>query len=155
MEKKTVPAKMEYLEEVLEFVDGFLGVENCSEEQKYCVDVSVEEIFTNIASYAYHDGDGQIEILCRLCRLEEVGGGSSRADAKELFIRLTDRGTPYDPWSRKDPDFDIPFDERPIGGLGIYMTKKFMDHVEYRYENGCNVTTLRKVIGGSGDGGNV
>ncbi len=152
MEKKTVPAKIEYLEEVLGFVDGFLRAANCSEEQKYCIDVSVEEIFTNIASYAYHTDDGHIEMLCWF---EEPGGGSSQAGVRELSIQLTDRGTPYDPWSKKDPDFKVPFDERPIGGLGIYMTKKFMDRVEYRYENGCNVTTLRKVIGGSGNGGNV
>lgn len=152
MEKRTVPARMEYLEEALRFVDGFLGVLNCSEEQKYCIDVSVEEIFTNIASYAYRDQDGQIEMLCWF---EGSCNEPSKGQARELSIRFTDRGTPYDPWSKKDPDFGVPFDERPIGGLGIYMTKKFMDHVEYRYEDGCNITTLRKVIGGSGDGGNV
>lgn len=152
MEKKTVPAKIEYMGEVLAFIDRFLDAENCSENQRYCIDVSVEELFTNIASYAYKNGDGIAEIFCEL---ESSGGGALGEETKELVIELRDRGIPYDPWSRKDPDFQVPFEERPIGGLGIYMTKRFMDHVEYRHEDGCNITVLRKRIGGDGDGRNL
>lgn len=148
MDKKTVPAGIEYLEEVLAFVDSFLEPWNCSKDQKYRIDVSVEELFTNIVSYAYKDGAGDVEVLCET---EASGSGPGAV----LTIRLRDQGVPYNPWLREDPDFHVPFDQRPIGGLGVYMTRRFMDHVDYQYENGCNVTTLKKFIGGTCDGGNL
>ncbi len=139
MEKKIVPAAMEYMDEVMEYIESFLRAENCSQEECYEVQVSVEELFTNIASYSYGTEGGWAEVLCK-------------AESGELVIQLRDQGRPYNPWARKDPDFQIPFDERPIGGLGIYMVKKFMDQVEYRYEDGCNITTMTKCVGGNRDG---
>lgn len=138
MEKITVPAKLEYMNQVLEFMDGILAAQNCSEEEQYCIDVSVEELFTNIASYGYGEESGPVEVLCAVC-----DGAAT--------VCLRDRGRPWNPWEKPDPDFGIPFDERPVGGLGIYMTKKFMDQVDYRYEDGWNVTTIRKSIGGGRD----
>ena len=65
---------------------------------------------------------------------------------REAVFCFQDEGTPYDPFARKDPDLTKPIEERPVGGLGIYMTKRFMDRVEYRYEQGRNVTTVSKVF---------
>ena len=62
----------------------------------------------------------------------------------KVSVRLTDWGAPFDPFQRKDPDFQIPFDERPVGGLGIYMVKQFMDNVKYVRLDGCNRITVEK-----------
>jgi len=61
-------------------------------------------------------------------------------------ITFIDRGRPYDPTAKEDPDITLPADERAIGGLGIFMVKKTMDDVSYSYINGCNVLTLKKKL---------
>ena len=55
-----------------------------------------------------------------------------------------DNGAEYDPLEKEDPDVTLSAEDRQIGGLGIFMVKKIMDEVDYRYENGKNVLTLRK-----------
>ena len=59
---------------------------------------------------------------------------------------LSDSGTPYDPLKKPDPDLTLPLDKKPIGGLGIYMTKKSMDKVSYEYQDGKNILTLEKKL---------
>ncbi len=130
-----IPAKLEQMEAILDMFDTILEQNSASGKTLYQVRVSVEEIFTNIVSYAYEDSDGEIEIAYELTK---------HGDEKELCISLRDWGKPYNPLEYPDPDFDIPFDERRIGGLGIYMVKKLMDRVEYRNENGCNIITIGK-----------
>lgn len=63
---------------------------------------------------------------------------------KEVVIRFQDEGTPYDPFARKDPDLALPIEERPVGGLGVYMVKQFMDDASHCYERGYNVTVIKK-----------
>ena len=133
----TTAAKIEELDKVLDMVDAFLQNSGCSDKSQYYIIVSVEEIFTNITSYAYDTDDGQAEISCEVVE----AGGKSR-----LRIRFKDWGKAYNPLERPDPDFDVPFDERPIGGLGVYMVRSFMDAAEYRYEDGCNILTIEKEL---------
>ena len=64
-----------------------------------------------------------------------------------MAITLTDRGTPYDPLKKPDPDITLSAKEREIGGLGIYMVKKSMDEMRYEYRDGQNVLTIVKRIG--------
>lgn len=138
MEIRTVAARMENLTEIMDFVDQFLDHPAYSEKVKYQVQVSVEEIFTNIASYAYADGEeGDIEVSC---------GFIKEADTEILQILFRDWGVPYNPLERPNPDFDVPFEERRIGGLGVYMVRLFMDQVEYSFEDGCNRLMIRKVL---------
>lgn len=138
MMRKTVTAHMENLEEVMEFVDQFLDKAADGEKIINQVQISVEEIFTNIVSYAYPDQkDGQIEVTCEL---------EEKTEKRRLKICFRDWGVPYNPLEHPDPDFEIPFEERPIGGLGIHMVKQFMDDVEYLFKNGCNQFLIRKEL---------
>ena len=136
MESRVLPAKIEQWDTVLELVDLSMEDLSFSEREKNHIRVSAEEIFTNIVSYAYGSEGGNVEVSC----------GMNEEDVKEFWISFKDCGVPYNPLEYPDPDFDIPLDERRVGGLGIYMVKKFMDRVEYRNENGCNMITIGKKL---------
>jgi len=129
-----LPAKIDQWETVYEKLESTLELSGISEKTKYEIYVSAEEIFTNIASYAYDTEEGMVEI----------SWGCKDEVKKEFQISFKDWGTPYNPLGSQDPDFNVPFEERRIGGLGIYMVKRFMDRVEYRNENGCNIFTIGK-----------
>lgn len=137
MKTMKVPAKIEKLDDVLDMIDAFLQTSGCDEKTQYYVIVSVEELFTNIASYAYDTDDGQVEISCEV---------TETAGEARLRICMKDWGKAYNPLKRPDPDFNVPFDERPIGGLGVYMVRSFMDLAEYQYQDGCNILTIEKVM---------
>lgn len=134
METRRIPAKIEQWDTVREILETHLEPAKCSEKVKYDIFVSAEEIFTNIASYAYETDGGIVELSCGIREEEE----------REFLICFKDWGIPYDPFERPNPDFNIPFEERGIGGLGIYMVKQFMDRMEYRNEDGCNIVTIGK-----------
>lgn len=135
MESRIVSAKIEQWNTIVEMLDFCLSFSDCSEQDKNEIYISAEEIFTNIASYAYEEGvEGMAEISCGI------------KEKKRFWISFKDWGKPYNPLNRPEPDFNIPFEQRRIGGLGIYMVKKFMDEVTYRYEKGCNILTLTKKI---------
>ena len=138
MNSRTVIAKIENLSEVMDFMDGFLSDLVDSEKTKDQICVSVEELFTNIVSYAYPDeSDGKVVISCRV--LVEAG-------TRMLQISLKDWGIPYNPLKHPEPDFDIPFEKRGIGGLGIHMVRKLMDGMEYCYTDGCNEIRIKKTL---------
>ncbi len=134
MKELTVVAAVEELERVIAFVDEQLALADCPPGIQFQIDVAVEEIYVNIAHYAYHPGTGEATIRC---------GVSS---AGEVTIELIDSGRPYDPLTRKDPDITLSAEEREIGGLGIFMVKDSMDHVSYRYEDGKNILTMKKQL---------
>lgn len=134
---------MQYLEDVLNMLETYLEPFNCTAKSMYQILVSVEEVFTNIASYAYDSGDGMIEIQCR----HEIGSSDDNTAAQVTFwITIKDWGRSYNPLEHPDPDFEIPFEERRIGGLGVYMVKQFMDYVEYQSADGCNILTIGKKL---------
>ncbi len=137
MSTLTVSAQMENLEQVLHMINTEMAHIVCSEKELQYIEISAEEIFTNIASYAYESGKGEIGVSCGIC---------DQGPEAELWIEFCDWGTPYNPLEKPDPDFDIPFEERRIGGLGIFMVKQFMDTVEYRQEDGCNILKIGKRI---------
>ncbi|WP_042256512.1 ATP-binding protein [Butyrivibrio proteoclasticus] len=134
MEKLTVEATKENLIAVNEFVETNLEKIDCPMKAMMQINVAVEEIYINIASYAYGDASGQAEIL-----LDTDTPG-------QVSIVFMDSGTPYDPLAKEDPDITLSAEERGIGGLGIFMVKKSMDDVKYRYEDGKNILTLIKKI---------
>ena len=133
MKNRVFPSDMEYWEDVVGFLENCLEPYGVSEMIQDEILMALEEVFTNIASYAYEDETGNVEITCGV-------------DGDEFVVSLKDWGTPYNPLKRPDPDFSIPFEERQIGGLGIYMVKKYMDRVEYQYEDGCNIFTIGKKL---------
>ncbi len=133
MTEMTLDATLDNLNTVLEFIDGTLESMDCPMRTQTQIDIAVEEIFVNIASYAYAPGTGPATI-----RLEPCSNPAS------LTITFMDSGVPYDPLKKDDPDITLSAEERPIGGLGIFMVKKSMDEMTYVYENGMNVLSIRK-----------
>jgi serine/threonine-protein kinase RsbW len=133
MKKITVPAKPEQLEIVANFVSKELELLDCPAKAQMQISIAVEEIFVNIANYAYHPSDGNATILLEI-----------KEDPLRLIVTFMDQGVPYNPLDNPDPDITLSADERQIGGLGIFMVKKSMDAVEYKYENNQNIFTIIK-----------
>ena len=131
----TVAAELDQLDEVLAFVDGGLEALNCPMKTQMQIDVAVEELFVNIASYAYKPGTGEATI-----RME------TEDDPLAVAITFIDSGVPYNPLLKPDPDVTLPAEDRQIGGLGIYMVKKSMDSMDYEYRDGQNILRIRKAL---------
>ena len=135
MKEITLDAELGNLDEVLAFVDSCLEELECPMKAQMQIDVAVEEIFVNIASYAYEQQPGSATIRM------EVG-----QDPKSVAITFLDRGIPYNPVEKEDPDVSLPIEKRRIGGLGIYMVKKSMDEMLYERRDGYNILTIIKKI---------
>ena len=131
----TVDALVSNLDQVLAFVDGQLETMDCSMKAQMQIDVAVEEIYVNIANYAYAPETGKAYISVR-----------PDPDNASVTIEFRDNGIPFDPLAKADPDVTLSAEERNIGGLGIYMVKKSMDGMEYEYRNGQNILTIRKLL---------
>ena len=135
MMTKAFPAKIGALSDVLGFVDQTLESCECPMKIQTAICVAIEEVFVNVAHYAYGDGEGDMTL-----------GIGFDAGSRTLTFRMTDKGTPFDPLQKPDPDITLSAEEREIGGLGIFITKKTMDTVTYAYENGENILTMVKTI---------
>jgi len=130
-----IEAATEKLPQVAAFVESRLEAIACPMKAQRQIEVAVEEIFVNIARYAYAPGTGRVTV-----RVETAGEPAS------VSITFIDRGVPYDPLAKNDPDVSLPAGKREIGGLGIFMTKKLMDDVAYVYKDGRNILTLKKSL---------
>ena len=135
MTKKTIPAKTEFLNDLLGFVDEILDSFECPMKVQTAICVALEEVFVNVAHYAYGGGDGDVELCVEF-----------DAESRTMTFRMEDKGVPFDPLKKPDPDITLSAEEREIGGLGIFITKKTMDSVTYAYENGKNILTMTKKI---------
>ena len=136
MTTKIYAASTDELASVMEFVEGELEKYECSMKLSMQISVSVEEIFVNIAHYAYDGSDVSDRNV------------SISADYEDGMFSLSfeDAGIPFNPLEKDDPDITLAADERKIGGLGIFMVKKNMDEVDYKYVNNKNVFTMKKRI---------
>ena len=128
-----VEASVAKLPEVLGFIDGHLEAGECPLRAMMQIDVAAEEIFVNIANYAYAPGKGMAKIRV------EVGD-----DPRGVAITFIDRGMKYDPLAKEDPDVTLSAEERKIGGLGVFLVKNTMDDMTYEYVDGQNVLTIKK-----------
>ena len=137
MKKMTVKAGLDNLSRVLACVDEELETAGCSMKTQMQVDIAVEEMFVNIANYAYASGEGDADVCVET---EETDGG------KRIRITLADQGKPYDPLMQEAPDVSLPAEKRKIGGLGIFMARKNMDDMTYEYRDGRNILTMFKRI---------
>ena len=135
MTQKTFPAKTEALNDVLAYVEQTLESFDCSMKVQMAICVAIEEVFVNVAHYAYPDGEGEMEL----------GIGFDEA-SREVTFRITDKGVPFDPLQKPDPDITLSAEEREIGGLGIFIAKQTMDSLSYAYENGENILTMIKKL---------
>lgn len=135
MKEKVFTAKKETLPEVMAFTEECLESFDCPMKSSMGICVAVEEMFVNIASYAYPDGDGNASLSFGFDENERL-----------MTLIIKDNGVPFNPLERAEPDITLSADEREIGGLGIFITKKTMDTVSYTYENGNNILTMTKKI---------
>ncbi|MCI8529630.1 MAG: ATP-binding protein [Lachnospiraceae bacterium] len=135
MRELTVDASIENIQAVTEFVDEQLEAMECPMKAQMQIDIAIDELFGNIAHYAYNP---------------EVGTATVRVEVTEdplaVIITFIDNGVPYDPLANDDPDTTLSADERQIGGLGIYMVKKSMDEISYEYQKGQNILKIKKHI---------
>ena len=128
---RTFDAQVSKLDAVIDFVEEQLG-DSCSIKTLTQLKIAVEELFVNIASYAYKDG-GSMTLY-----ISKQNGTAT--------LCFTDSGVPFNPLAKPDPDVNASIDERVPGGLGIYMVKKSMDKCDYKYENGKNIFTITKAL---------
>ncbi|MBQ9157027.1 MAG: ATP-binding protein [Eubacterium sp.] len=128
-------ARVENLPRLLQFTGEELEARGCSMKTQMQLDIAVEEIFVNVAHYAYGGEPGPVRIVM------DISG-----DPEVFSISFMDQGTPYDPLAKEDPDVTLSAEEREIGGLGIFMVKKSMDDMKYEYRDGCNILTLYKKL---------
>ena len=135
MSELTIEAKTENLEKVLAFVDKHLEEKECAIKVQMQIDVAVEELFVNIAQYAYDSDTGMVTIQVEI-----------QEEPLAVMITFIDNGVPYNPLAKEDPDITLAAEERQIGGLGIYMVKKTMDDIIYEYKDGQNILRIRKQL---------
>ena len=125
-------ARLDRLDDVLAFVDGILETLDCPMKTQLQLDVAVEELYVNIAHYAYAPATGPAWLRVAV------------EEGPAVAITFIDQGMPYDPTAKPDPDVTLSAEERQIGGLGIYMVKKSVDDMVYRREGDSNVLTIHK-----------
>lgn len=126
-------ADVSELANVTAFVEEELERLACSMKTMIQINVCLEEMFVNVAHYAYGEGKGTVKI--------------SIEEENDVFsVELVDCGMPFDPLAKEDPDVTLAAEDRKIGGLGIFMVKKSMDEVSYRYEDGKNIFCMKKKL---------
>ena len=135
MKKIVLAAQINHLDEVLDFINAELESNDVPMKTVMQLDVAVEEIFVNIAHYAYAPNIGDARVTVDI-----------KEEPRCVEITFSDSGKPYNPLLREDPDVTQGVEERQIGGLGIFVVKKTMDQVTYRYENGQNVLSICKML---------
>ena len=135
MNSLAIEADTAKLAEVISFVNAILEENEASVKAQTQVDIAVEEIFVNVAQYAYAPGTGLLTMQVNMI-----------ADPKTIKIVFIDEGKEYNPLERPDPDITLSAEDRQIGGLGIYMAQKFVDYMYYVYQDGHNILTIEKHI---------
>ena len=133
MTELTLAATVENLDTVMGFVEEHLEEYGCPMKTMMQVSLAVEEIYVNIAHYAYNPEIGPATIQVEV-----------HEDPLEVLITFMDKGKPYDPLAKADPDITLSAEDRDIGGLGIFLVKQTMDDVRYEYSNGSNILRISK-----------
>ena len=126
-------AEMENLPKVNTFVTNFLQDKEVSKKAINQLLLAIEEIFANIVNYAYPDGAGDVNVIVSI-------------ENNVLKITFKDKGVAYDPLERNDPDVSLNLNERKEGGLGVFITKKLVDNINYERKNDQNILTLEKKL---------
>ena len=135
MKELTVTAKIENIEKITSFVNEQLASYQCPKKAQNQIDVAIDELFGNIAHYAYKSGEGPATV-----RVEVIENPLS------VVLTFIDNGMPYNPLEKSDPDTSLSAEAREIGGLGIYMVKKTMDEIVYEYKDGQNILRVKKKL---------
>jgi anti-sigma regulatory factor (Ser/Thr protein kinase) len=133
MKEITIAATVENIDVVTDFVNEQLESCDCPIKAQMQIDIAIDELFSNIAHYAYNPETGDATV-----RVEVV------EDPMAVVITFIDKGIPYDPLKKADPNTALSAEEREIGGLGIFMVKKTMDDIAYEYKDGQNILKIKK-----------
>lgn len=136
MRELTIAATVENIDVVTGFVNEQLEALECPMKAQMQIDIAIDELFGNITHYAYNPDVGEATVRVEV-----------QKEPLSVIITFIDGGVPYDPLAAADPDTTLSAEERGIGGLGVFMVKKSMDEIAYRYENGKNILSIRKKIG--------
>ena len=135
MKELTITATVENIGPVTDFVNEQLEALDCPMKAQMQIDIAIDELFGNIAHYAYHP---------------EVGNATVRVEVTEeplaVIVTFIDKGMPYDPLRAAEPDITLSAEERNLGGLGIYMVKKSMDEITYEYKDGKNILSIKQKL---------
>ena len=135
MKELTITATVENIGTVTDFVNEQLEALDCPMKAQMQIDIAIDELFGNIAHYAYHP---------------EVGNATVRVEVTEeplaVIVTFIDKGMPYDPLRAAEPDITLSAEERNLGGLGIYMVKRSMDEITYEYKDGKNILSIKKKL---------
>ena len=129
-------SKLESLDTLNGFVHQIIQNSPCTEQQQIQIDLVVEELFVNIVNYAYPESMGMVQVECKLS-----------PDAGQVIIQFKDQGIEFNPLAKKEIDVHDRFERRPVGGLGIYLAKKYTNSIEYERADGSNVLTIMKNLG--------
>lgn len=135
MKELTIAAKVENIEVVTNFVNEQLEALDCPMKAQMQIDIAIDELFGNIAHYAYNPEIGQATVRVEVTQ-----------DPLAVVITFIDKGIPYDPLKQADPNTTLSAEEREIGGLGIFMVKKSMDEITYEYKDGQNILSIKKKL---------
>ena len=138
MKEITLDATIENIPRVTEWMDEALEKVGCAPRPLMQLHVVLDKAFSNIARYAYKQRKDRGSVTVRF---------EYDPETKTAAITFTDHGRPYNPLEKEDPDVTLSAEERNIGGLGIFLTKKLMDDISYRHENGANILCIRKKTG--------
>lgn len=133
MKELTIEAAIENIEKVTDFVNTELEALDCPMKAQMQIDVAIDELFGNIANYAYNPETGKATV-----RLEVED------DPLAVIITFIDNGKPFNPLEKADPDITLSAAERAIGGLGIFLVKKTMDMIDYKFQDGQNILMIKK-----------
>ena len=135
MKELNISATVENIPVVTAFVDEQLETLNCPLKAQMQIDIAIDELFGNIAQYAYNP---------------DIGSATVRVEVSEdplaVIITFIDGGIPYDPLKADDPDITLSAEDRPLGGLGIYTVKKSMDAIIYEHRDGKNILSIKKTL---------
>ena len=135
MKELTITATVENIEVVTDFVNEQLEALDCPMKAQMQIDIAIDELFGNIAHYAYNPDVGEATV-----RVEVTDAPLA------VVITFIDKGIPYDPLAKADPNTTLSAEEREIGGLGIFMVKKTMDDITYEYKDGQNILMIKKQL---------
>ncbi len=135
MNTLTLEATIDNIPVITDFINEQLEALDCAMKAQLQIDVAIDEVFTNIASYAYPEGAGMATVQIDFDAATRVAS-----------IVFEDDGIPFNPLKAKEPDITLSAEERPIGGLGIFLVRKTMDDVRYERRDDKNILTIEKKI---------
>ena len=131
MKEINVKATIENISAITDFINNELDLYNCPEKEKIKIDIVIDELITNIAKYAYGSDIGDVTVQVEI-------------DKNNIYMKFIDSGIPYNPMEQAEPDVSLSVEDRPVGGLGIFLVKKLMDKMEYGYIDEKNILKIQK-----------